>query len=153
MASDVRISEIHELLERFQVHYEVCPYFVFADQSRAGAPHGTQKVQAGFDVNLYGFVASTQLPLFGSEGAHTVLNDFGQIAREIEMRVGNRCTVEIVPFTNSLVLDPQQHFRPQGMLQIRIRHVRGLEEPAGASEDGALKAVQELMRELEIKRR
>ena len=153
MANDVQISDIHELLEPFQVHYEVRPYYVLLDLRPAGAPPTTQKVQAGFDVNLYGNLDRERLPLFNSEAAHTVLNYFESAAQEIQSRAGNHCTVEITPVTDSLALDPQQHFRPQGILQIRISHARGMDQPEGTSEEFALKDVQELLHELGIRRR
>ena len=119
----------------------VRPYYVLLDLRPAGGPPTTQKVQAGFDVNLYGNLDRERLPLFNSEGAHIVLNHFESAAQEIQSRAGNHCTVEITPVTDSLVLDSQQHFRPQGILQIRISHARGMDQPEGPSEEFALKAV------------
>jgi hypothetical protein len=150
--SSTAIANIHELLDRYQVHYEICPYYVVLEEQDAGTPPKPQRVQAGFDVNLYGNPKAEHLPLFHSEAAHTVLNYFESVAQEIRSRVGHHCTIEIIPCTNSLVSDPEQHSRLQGMLQIRISHDRGLQQPNGPSEDFALKAVQQLMHELGIRR-
>ena len=60
---------VREIAQRYHVYYEVRPYYVVVDQRPAGAPPIEQKVQAGFDVNLYGALEKEQLPLFSSEEA------------------------------------------------------------------------------------
>lgn len=151
MTTDVRESDIHEVLEQHHARYEVRPYYVILDQRPAGAPATEQKVQAGFDVNLYGAVEKEQLPLYRSEEGRKVVNYFEAVAEEIQSRAGQHCTVEAIPYTDSLVLDTTQHFRPQAMLTIRISHDRGLDQPAGPSEERALAAVRETLHKLEIK--
>jgi hypothetical protein len=153
MAGNASTADIHQLLERYQIHYEICPYYVLAEQGHAGAAPTTQRVQAGFDVNLYGTPATPELPLFHTEAASASLSFFESAAREIQSRAGNHCTVEIMPCRDSLVLDPQQHFRAEGMVQIRISHDRGLSEPEGPSEELALASIQKLLNQLGIRRR
>ena len=151
MATDIREADMHEVLEQHHVRYEVRPYYVILDQRPAGAPPIEQKVQAGFDVNLYGALEKEQFPLYRSEGARRVVNYFEAVAQEIESTVGQHCTVEVMPCTDSLVLDTTQHFRPQAMLQIRISHDRGLDQPEGPSEERALEAIRETLHKLEVK--
>jgi len=152
MGSSASTGDIHELLGRYHVHYEVCIYFVLSEQCHAGAASTTQRVQAGFDVNLYGTPATAELPLFHTQAAHTALNFFESAAREIQLKAGNQCRVEIIPCTDSVILDPQRHFRAEGMLQIRISHDRSLQEPEGPSEKLALASVQKLLDQLAIRR-
>ena len=151
MATDVREADIHDVLEQHQARYEVRPYYVILDQRPAGAPPIEHKVQAGFDVNLYGAVEKEQLPLYRSEGARKVVNYFEAVAQEIQSKVGQHCTVEVIPYTDSLVLDTTRHFRPEATLQIRISHDRGLDQPAGPSEERALDAIRETLHKLEVK--
>jgi formate hydrogenlyase transcriptional activator len=40
-------------------------------------------------------------------------------------------TMEVIAYADSVVLDTNQHFRPQAMLRIRISHARGLDQPEG----------------------
>jgi hypothetical protein len=103
-------------------------------------------------VNLYAAVESEGLPVFRSEAAHAALNYLESCAQEIQSKAGHSCTVEVIPCTDSLVLNPQQHFRPEAMLQIRISHDRGLDQPEGPAEEVALKATEELLHSLGIKR-
>jgi hypothetical protein len=143
MASGVRKLNIRDVLQRHQARYEIHPYYV--------ASPGNRKVQAGFDVDLYGTVETWHLPLDDSEEGREVLDYFESVAREIQLKVGRHCMVEIIPYSDSLTLDSQHHFRPLAMLRIRISHDRGLDQPGGPAEDQALKVLQETLRELEVK--
>jgi hypothetical protein len=53
MATDVHKADIHDVLERYHVRYEVRPYYVVLDQRPAGAPSVERRIQAGFNVDLY----------------------------------------------------------------------------------------------------
>jgi hypothetical protein len=72
------------------------------------------------------------------------------VAQEIQSKVGQHCTIDVI-CPDSLVLDTQHHFLPQAMLQIRISHVRGLDQAQGPSEELALTAIRETLRELEVR--
>jgi len=143
MASDVGKLNIHDVLQRRQARYEIHPYYV--------ASPGGRKVQAGFDVDLYGTVETWHLPLSDSEEGRGVLDYFVSVARETNLKVGRQCLVEVVPEADSLTLDTQHHFRPLAMLRIRISHDRGLDQPGGVAEEQALKVIQQTLRELEVK--
>ena len=151
MAGDVRELDVHEALEVHHVGYEVRPYYVVLDQRPAGAPPKEQKIQAGFDVDLYAAAEKYQVPTFDSEDAHVVMDYFESLAREVQSAAGQHCTVEVIPSPDSLVLDTQKHFQPQVMLQIRVSHERGLDQPAGPSEEQALKAIREALHELGVR--
>ena len=143
MASDVRRVDIHDVLERHQVRYEIRPYYV--------APRMEQKVQAGFDVNLYGTLETWHLPLYHSGEGRGIVEYFESVAQEIQQKVGHQCTLEIIRDSDSLILDPQHHFRPQAMLRIRISHDRGVDQPEGPTEEQALKAIRETLHELKVR--
>jgi hypothetical protein len=151
MTTDVRKTEIHEFLERHHVRYEVRPYYVVWDQRPVGGRPTEQRVQAGFDVDLYGALDTWQLPLFSSEEARNVVNYFESVAEQIQSEIGQHCTVEVIPYADSVTLDTHEHFRPEGMASIRISHDRGLDQPAGPSEERALKMIQETLHELGVK--
>ena len=152
MTSDISAADIQKLLEAFHPYYEVSPYYVVVDQHPIDGPRIEKKVQAGFDVGIYGSLRSQQLPLFKSQSAHTFVDYLESAAREIESKAGNHCTVEIIPWAQSLTFDSQQ-LRPQGRLQIRIAHTRGLGHPQEPSEELALNEVRELLHQLGVRRR
>ena len=143
MSSDVHRVDIHDVLERHQVRYEVHPYYV--------APASGKRVQAGFDVDLYGTLESWHLPLYQSEEGQRVVEYLESLTQEVQSKVGNDCTLEVIRDSDSLTLDPQHHFRPQAMLRIRISHDRGLDQPEGPAEEQALKAILESLRELKVR--
>ena len=143
MASNIGRVDILDVLERRQVRYEVHPYYV-------ASPKG-QRVQAGFDVDLYGTLETWHLPLYGGEEGHGIVQYFESIAQEIQLKVGHQCTVGIIADPDSLTLDAQHHFRPQGMLRIQISHDRGLDQPKGPAEEQALEAIRERLHELKVK--
>jgi hypothetical protein len=151
MPTDVREADIHEVLKQHHVHYEVRPYYVVLDQRPAGTAPIVKKVQAGFDVNLYGALENEQMPLYHSEEARAVVNCLEMVAQEIQSKAGQHCTIEVIPYADSLVLDTHEHFRPQAMLQIRISHARGLDQPAGPSEEQALEAIRETLHKMGVR--
>ena len=151
MANSVSKSDIHEVLKRHQVRYEVRPYYVVLDQRPAGASPLERRVHAGYDVDLYGTLETSQLPLYGSDEGRRSVDYLVSVAREIESKVGQRCTVEIIPCSDLIILDTQHHFRPEAMFRIRISHDRGIDQPAGPAEEQALAAIRETLRELEIR--
>ena len=153
MTSDARETEIHALLERHGVKYEVRPYDEVLILNPVGAPAIDKKVQAGFDVNLYGTLETEHLPLYSSEGAHKVVRYFEELAQDIGSNVGQRCTVQVIAEEDSLILDSQHNLRPEAMLTIRIAHCRGMGQPEGPAEEQALAEVTARLKELGIRRK
>jgi hypothetical protein len=98
---------------------------------------------------------ASRLPVNGAgrSRAHTAVSYFESAAQEIQSTAGQSCTVEVTPFTNSVVVNPQEQFQSEGMLRIRISHARGVGRPEGPSEELALKTTEALLRELGIKRK
>jgi hypothetical protein len=150
-AGDTRRADVQQVLDRYHVFYEVRPYYVVLDERPAGAPRIEQKVQAGFDVNLYGILQTSQFPVFHTEDGRLVLDYFGSVAREIQATAGHGCTVELMPETDSVVRDTRRHFQPEAMLRIRISHDRGLDQPAGPPEQQALQAIRNMLHEFNVK--
>jgi hypothetical protein len=151
MTSDARETEIHQLLERHDVKYEVRPYYEVLLLNPVGAPPIDKKVQAGFDVNLYGRLETEHFPLYSSEGAHKAVRYFEELAHDIESNIGQHCTVQVIP-DDSLVLDTRHNLRPEAMLTIRIAHCRGMGQPEGPAEEQALTEVTAKLKELGIRR-
>jgi hypothetical protein len=152
MPSAIRPSAIKQVLERHHVRYEVQPYYTMLDMRPENGPETEKRVQAGYEVSLYGeLLPGEHLPLDEIEDARTVAAWFAELAREIQSKIGHQCTVELIRYPDSLVLDPRRHFEAEAMLQIRISHCRGLGEPKGPPEDQALAALREKLRELRVK--
>jgi hypothetical protein len=136
-------------LERRHVRYEVHPYYVVWEQRPEGAPQIDQRIQAGFDIDLSGAVDKMEFPDLHREEYGAVVGYFEAFAREVQTTVGQRCTVETIPYPDSLAFDTR--LRPQAMLRIRISHRRGLKESEGPAEEQALKAIRNKLHELGVR--
>ena len=150
MTPDVRYADLRELLAGYRVWYEVRPYYVVLDQRPPGASLIQRKLQSGFDVNLYAVLQTAQFDLDRNQDARMVRSRFSSAAKEIQSQVGQNCTVEVIPYGESVILDTHEHFQPEAMLQIRISHCRGLDQPAGPAEEQALNLLRERLHDLKI---
>jgi hypothetical protein len=151
MTPDVRQSEIHEIIERHAVHYEVRPYYVVSGRYPDNAEPIEQRVQAGFTVDLYTAMEKCEFPVFQTDQARQVVDYFECLAHEVQSTAGNGCKVDVIPYEDSVVLDTQNKLQPQGMLQIRISHDRGLDQPEGPAEEQALGAIRDALHQLGIR--
>jgi hypothetical protein len=146
MAIDVGQAEVQGVLQRHRVRYEVCPYYVSFEQRPPGVG---QRIHAGFDVDLFGTLDKMEVPRLLREEGDIVIGYFEAVAREVQSQVGQGCTVEIISYPDSLVLD--SHFQPQAMVRIRISHSRGLDQSEGGSEEQALEAIRDKLHALGLR--
>jgi len=54
-------KNIHEVIEQHQVFYEVLPYYEIAEERKPRTAPITRRIQAGFDINVYGVKADFEL--------------------------------------------------------------------------------------------
>ena len=138
-------------MERHHPRYEVHPYYVVLERRPVGAAPVDRRVQAGFEVELYGVVDKMQFPRFHDDEGRKVVEHFETVAKEIQSKTGHdSTTVEVIPSEESLVLDAQHDLQPELMLRIRISHGRGLDQPKGPAEEEALGAVRETLHQLGV---
>jgi len=146
------VSEnIHELIEQHHAFYQVLPYYIMVQimvqEERTHAT--TKRIQAGFDIDVYGIKPSHEQ----HPGRDYVL---GYVALEklvetILPQTGESCSVEVIRFPSTVVFDPKRQFQEEGMLRIRITH-KGL-QPAGKPEERALQEIKERLHDLGLSQR
>jgi hypothetical protein len=146
------VSEnIHELIEQHHAFYQVLPYYIMVQimvqEERTHAT--TKRIQAGFDIDVYGIKPSHEQ----HPGRDYVL---GYVALEklvetILPHTGESCSVEVIRFPSTVVFDPKRQFQEEGMLRIRITH-KGL-QPAGKPEERALKEIKDRLHDLGLSQR
>ena len=142
---------IPELIERHHPFYEVSPYYIVLEKREHGTIVAKRRIQAGFDIDVYGDnVAGEAMPSADYAQAYAILK---KLVEAVLPNTSESCTVEIIPFQTTVFLDTRRHFQPQGMLRIRISHRRGLDQPAGPSEERALNQIQEQLHAIGLKRR
>jgi hypothetical protein len=149
MANDAAEADVRGVLQRHRVCYEVRPYYVLFEKRPPGAPPVVQRIQAGFDVDLFGTLDKMELPRFLREEGDIVIGYFEAVAQEVQSKVGQRSTVEVMLYPDSLVLDT--HFQPQAMIRIRISHSRGPDQPEGPAEEQALEAIRDKLHGLGLR--
>ena len=144
-------ENIHELIEQHHAFYQVLPYYIMVQimvqEERTHAT--TKRIQAGFDIDVYGIKPSHEQ----HPGRDYVL---GYVALEklvetILPHTGESCSVEVIRFPSTVVFDPKRQFQEEGMLRIRITH-KGL-QPAGKPEERALKEIKERLHDLGLSQR
>ena len=144
-------DNIHELIKQHDAFYQVLPYYIMVQimvqEERTHAT--TKRIQAGFDIDVYGIKPSHEQ----HPGRDYVL---GYVALEklvetILPHIAESCSVEVIPFPSEVVFDAKRQFQEEGMLRIRITH-KGL-QPAGGPEEHALKEIKERLHDLGLSQR
>ncbi len=133
-------GNVREIIESHRCFSEVSQYHIVFEDRPAGGPISTRRVHAGFDLDIYGVKKSRQ-PDPPAE-YWLVYTKLKEMVDALEHETQRACSIEVIPFGSTIVLDTKDHLQPMAMLRIRITHYRGIQEPAGAAEEEALKAVE-----------
>ena len=139
---------VREIIESHKCFCEVSPYHIVSEHRPVGGAISVQRVHAGFDLDIYGVKMSRQ-PDPPAE-YWLVYTKLKEIVDAVGLENEHACSIEVIPFGSTIVLDTRDHLQPMAMLRIRITHYRGVHEPAGAAEQEALKAVEAQLSELGI---
>ena len=141
-------ENVRELIQQHHAFYEVIPYFVRFEARPYGSKPGTRMIQAGFDIDVYGIKASLELePSPEHVPIYRVLQ---QAVATVLPHANNHCSIEVIPFPSTVILDNRTHLQPEDMLRIRVTHERGLDQACGASEESALKEIEKRLRDLGV---
>ena len=147
-------EKIRQLIEQHHAYYEVAPYYIVIDEGYGTPAAKTRRIQHGFDVDVYGIKTSDDrgLPATSPDYAlgRAVLQ---KLAKTISSHCTDNCSIEIAPFGSTEFLAPKDHFQTSAKLQVRITHRRGLDQPAGFSEQQALEELEKQLQSLGIRRR
>jgi len=142
-------ENLREVIEQRHAFYEVVPYYVVLEEHPHGAKAARRRIQAGSDINVYGIKSSPEPE--PSPDYALVYAALHKVARTILSHTNDHCSIEVIPFPSTVILDTRRHLQAQDMLRIRITHTRGLDQPAGASEEHALKEIEEQLQVLGVK--
>ena len=132
-------GNIREIIESHYCFCRVSPYYGLASGRR---------VHAGFDLDIYGVKMSRQPdPPAEFWLVYTKLKEVVDVVRHEN---NHACSIAVIPFGSTIVLDTRNYLQPMAMLRIRITHNRAAHEPACAVEQEALKAVEAQLSKLGI---
>ena len=144
-------KNIRQVIEKHRPFYEVEPYYVFLEEGHGTPAVKTRRIQAGFDVNVYGMKTSDDPGLPGlSPGYALGYASILDLTKTIQSHATDACSIEVIPFGSIAVLDIKSYLQPQAMLQIWIIHQCGLEQSAGKAEQHALEEMEKELRHLGV---
>ena len=140
------LEEVYQVNRRHHAFYETTPYYVELEELPEGRSPELTRIQAGYDVDVYGVKSSGE-----SQPSPDYEIAYGAIEEAVaEIPICDRCSIEVIPFDSSVVLDSRSHFQVEDRVRIRISHFRGLDQPAGPAEADALRQLEEWLRKLGI---
>lgn len=142
-------DSVRELFRQYEAFCEVAPYYVVFEERSSNGAITKQRIHAGFDVDAYGLKSGLEPgPLSDYALGCAALRE---VAQTVMKETGDSCSVEVIPFASTVIVDTRRHFQPEGMIRIRITHGRGLAQPAGEPEEKALKEIVARLSDLGIR--
>ncbi len=145
-------DNFRSLVKEHHAFYEVLPYYLLFEERHGSSPAVTRRVQAGFDVEIYGANIKDELVVPGPD-PHYALG-YAQLQKIVKnVSYDPSCSLEVIPFPSTAILDSRNHAQVEGMLRIRISHWRGLDKPSGLPEQHALEEIENQLHGLGIMRR
>ncbi|PWT97651.1 MAG: hypothetical protein C5B51_30985 [Terriglobia bacterium] len=138
------------LIQEHHAYYEVLPYYVLIEEGHGSPAANTRRVQAGFDIDVYGRRVEDKLPSDSPNYAQAYA-ELQKLAEHAPRQPGSTCSIEVMTFGSTIFLDTRNHFQPLAMLRIRVSHCGDLSEPFGRAEEQALKEIERQLQQLGLK--
>jgi hypothetical protein len=138
-------DDLRSLVKKYSAFYEVLPYYtVIEEKHGSGGPPITRRIQAGYDVDIYGVNIKHDMSMPGPDPDYRLaFTDLEKIAEEVSHHTGGSCSVEAISFPSTIVIDLRGRWKVEAMFRIRISHFGGLDEPAGMPEQKALEEIKQ----------
>jgi len=147
-------ENIGSLIQEHHAFYEVSPYYVLFDERPLGLPAITRSVQAGFNVDVYGVRTEDNEPAMPSPDEYALgYAALQKLAKTVSQHTSDSCSVEVIPFPSTAIIDNRNHGLVEAMIRIQISHGRGLNQPAGVAEGRALQDVEKELKSLGVAHR
>ena len=147
-------DDIRSLITEHHAFYEVSPYYVLLDERPVGLPATTRSVQAGFNVDVYGVRTEDTEPAMPPPQEYALgYSELKKIAESVSQHTSDSCSLEVISFSSTAIIDSRNHGQVEAMIRIQISHERGLNQPAGSPEQRALKEVERELKTLGIAHR
>jgi hypothetical protein len=147
-------DNIVQLVKEHRAFYEVSPYYVMLEERHGSLDVTTRTLKGGFDVDIYGVNTRNEMAFPGSDRDYALaFAELQKIAQEVSHHTSGSCVLEVMPFPSRIVFDNRKGDTVEGMIRIRISHVRGLDHPAGPAEEHALEKVENQLQGMGVTRR
>lgn len=147
-------QDFRSLAQEHHAFYEVSPYYVLLDERPVGLPATTRSVQAGFNVDVYGVRTEDTAPAMPPPQEYALgCAELQNLAERVSQHASDSCSLEVIPFLSTAIIDSRNHGQVEAMIRIQISHARGLNQPAGSPEQRALAEVERELKSLGIAHR
>jgi hypothetical protein len=140
-------GNIRSLIEEHHAYYEVLPYYAPAGHDHTTRPRaGMQRIQAGFNVDIYGVRTADDEPAPPpAEEYEVAFVELQRIVDIVSEVVADSCSVEIIPFPSVAIVDGRDG-KVKSLLRLRISHRAGIDGPVGIPEQRALDEIEKQLK-------
>jgi hypothetical protein len=141
-------DKIRSLIEEHHAFYEVLPFYAPAEDGPPGRTTGAQRVQAGFNVDVYGVRTTDDEPVPPAAEEYGLgWEELNHIANTVSEYVAHSCSLEVIPFPSVAIIDARDG-KVESLHRLRISHREGIEGPVGVPEQRALDEVEKQLKAL-----
>jgi hypothetical protein len=147
-------ENIRSLAKEHHAFYQVLPYYLVLDESHGRIPARTRRVHAGYDVDIFGARTDANAPIMPPPEKYApAYAELQRMAAEVSQDAAGACSVEVIAFPATAVIDAKGQGKVGALLRVRISHLGGLDQPAGLPERRALQEMEERLEASGIARR
>ena len=108
-------------------------------------------IHAGFNVDVYGVRTEDNEPTMPPPQEYALsCAELQKLAESISRHSTDSCSLEVIPFPSTAIIDTRNHGQVEATIRIQISHERGLNQPAGSPEKCALEEVEKELKSLGI---
>jgi hypothetical protein len=144
-------DDIRSLIKEHHAFYTVLPYYFMLEERPVGHPATTRRVQAGFDIDIYGVRTKNDTSWTPPpEKYWLAYAELQRIAENVSQHATDSCLLEVIPSPSTVVFDIR---KLEATFRLRISHGRGLDQPAALPEQRALEEVEKELKSMGFARR
>src|SRR5271166_2325095 len=119
-------ESIASLVKEHHAFYEVSPYYVELDERPVGLTAKTRRVQAGFEVDVYGVRTEDNEPAMPPPHEYELgYTGLQKIAERVSQHATDSCSLEVIPFPSVAIIDSRNQGKVEAIIRIAISHGRG----------------------------
>ena len=115
-------EDLQLLAKKYQAFYDVSPYYVTVEERHGSSSAAIQRVQTGFEVNIYGVNAKEQLAPPGDDPDYVQgCSEVRNIAAEVLDQTGGPCAGEAMLFPSTAVLESRGRPEQRALEEVEKR--------------------------------
>jgi hypothetical protein len=139
-------DNIRSLIEEHDAFYEVLPYYGPTNNGHLSNPAGIQRIQAGFNVDIYGVRTADDEPIPPPAEEYWLgWAELQKIADTVSEYMADSCSLDVIPFPSVAIIDARDG-KVESLLRLRISHRAGIDGPVGVAEQRALDEVEKQLK-------